>query len=380
MTHVKALNVNIKNNNSINEIKLENVNQIKLGLSNIGNENAQTETIELAASNNLENEKPKLYLPNNNWIFGRDALKTHQFGGDQGELIDNKDYWLNDERTLKIIRNYYPDATLEEIEALFQLMNDVGCAYMAVVNSIFYEFIIHDESEFQEIFGFRPYELVPDENNHLIKDYNYEYLFLDFFLWTAKNTPYYYMNKGRFEGCETMQDVLEIMDGTLFTDNLYSIILNYLDSKGIKVNIIDGEYMTEEEARKNCEEKHIEYIPDSPVNKKILTSEIIEKYQEMGMDYVIIIGAGENTKDEKGVLSAKFDLYYPYDKDGNGKLDDIYLTYENGAHAITIVGTTSDPNKVIVSSWGEEYLVDISQVGTNYYILDYSEFNENRTN
>ena len=114
----------------------------------------------------------------------------------KGELIDNKDYWLNDERTLKIIRNYYPDATLEEIEALFQLMNDVGCAYMAVVNSIFYEFIIHDESEFQEIFGFRPYELVPDENNHLIKDYNYEYLFLDFFLWTAKNTPYYYMNKG----------------------------------------------------------------------------------------------------------------------------------------------------------------------------------------
>ena len=225
-------------------------------------------------------------------------------------------------------------------------MNDVGCGYIALINSLFYEFIIHDESEFQEIFGFRPYELVYDENGKLIKDYNYEYLYLDFFLWIAKNTSYIDMQDGgtRHEGYETIPDLIKGMDGSRIDDTPDRFI-KYLEEKGIPVKFIDG-------------------VKDSNGKIKPL-DEVIEEYRKKGLDYVIILSNSENN----------FDLYYPYDKDGNGKLDDICVSMD-GKHSMTVVGTTSDPNKIIVSSWGEEYLLDLSQVNDCYYILDYSEYNK----
>ena len=57
------------------------------------------------------------------------------------------------------------------------------------------------------------------------------------------------------------------------------------------------------------------------------------------------------------VISAQnFTLYYPEDVDGNGKYDDVY-DFNIGGHAMSAVGTTDD-GKIIVSSWGKEFLLD----------------------
>ena len=73
------------------------------------------------------------------------------------------------------------------------------------------------------------------------------------------------------------------------------------------------------------------------------------------------------------ISSSYFNLYYPEDKDGNGKYDDV--AYEDvGAHAMSIVGITSD-DKLIVSSWGNEYVFDVENGDSiRIEIYDYSGF------
>ena len=64
-------------------------------------------------------------------------------------------------------------------------------------------------------------------------------------------------------------------------------------------------------------------------------------------------------------------MYYPEDKDGNGKLDDIYID-DVGPHAMSVAGTASD-GKIVVSTWGEEVLVDPKEIG-DYIIYEYGKF------
>lgn len=65
-------------------------------------------------------------------------------------------------------------------------MNYVGCGYVEAINTIFNEYLFYDEIDFQERFGFPMYKL-GFENGKSIKIFNTDYLFLDFFLYYAKN-------------------------------------------------------------------------------------------------------------------------------------------------------------------------------------------------
>ena len=72
-------------------------------------------------------------------------------------------------------------------------------------------------------------------------------------------------------------------------------------------------------------------------------------------------------------VDENFNLYYPEDIDGNGLFDDIAYS-DVGAHALSVVDIT-DSNQLIVSSWGKEYIIDISDiVQASVTTIEYNDF------
>lgn len=331
-------------------------------------------------------ESPTIKIPHNDWIFGEKSEKTGQFGGDQGSLKNNSEKYINDPIVRDIVNKYYPDATKEDLELLFEKMCSVGCGYIALVNTIMLEGIFHSETEFYEKFGFYPYDLVYDENHRLYKDFNYEYLFLDFFLYSAKEQKFksiedVYGNiaeelENTGGGDSALNDQFEStgMKGagdfhSKFTNeqNWISDFKKYLKDKKIDVEVLETRDIKKIDKSKDPEmwEKKKRELFDSlkkmggykDLKYEDFTDELVEKdgwlidYDKIPFD-IFKKYMNEGTM---RVSSHDFPLYYPYDKDGNGKFDDV--CYSNvGGHAMTVVGTTSDGD-LVVSSWGNKYIM-----------------------
>ena len=141
------------------------------------------------------------------WIYGEDAIKSGQFGGYQGSLEENDGFFMTDPIIHDIVKKYYPDidftevGDFEQLSALFSLMNNVGCGYIACINTFmdyYYDSPYELKKDFYSKFGFYPLDIVYDDNGNKSIDYNYEYLFLDFFLYYAKN----------YKDFNTMEDVI----------------------------------------------------------------------------------------------------------------------------------------------------------------------------
>ena len=326
----------------------------------------------------------RLYNDN---IFNKENDKYKQFGGYQGALNENIDYWLSNEQALEIIRTYYPEASLEEIELLFYRMHKVGCSYIAIINTLMYQYLLiknqFGKEKFEKKFGFSPIEGTKlGDSFDFYKDYNYELLFLDFFLYYSKE----FMGFQTIEECignaeeqrekEMSGDaalaneeiIISGSDG-VDTDIVAEAFQNYLATKGININVLTNIPIDPNSDDYKSKFEHLQKIGLSvepgtdlfyePKDIMTIINNIIAKNDNMMMN----VGA------------SNFNMYSPNDEDGNGLLDDI--VYSNvGPHAMTVVGTTSDPNKIVISSWGNEYVIDISNI-TDYTIIDYSEFNNN---
>ena len=288
-------------------------------------------------------------LPYDDGIFGPEAIEGKYFGGNQGYLTQNCADFLKNRKVWEIVQKYYPEADSEDLELLFYRMNSVGCGYIAVINTLLFEAgIFKNKYDFDSVFGF-PY--------FGSNGYGYDYLFLDFFLYIAKEQLDFQTIEEVYGNTAEQMKYYESEDLAL-TEEEFQItgmkgllirtaghfFKEYLLSKGIK---IDG---------------------------GIIMSQKLDNGMIIGTKLEDAIEMVSNNLSLQMIVGAKdFTLYYPYDKDGNGVLDDI-AQEDVGAHAMTVVGKTDDPNKVIVSSWGREYLIDINDID-EYYVLDYS--NEN---
>lgn len=93
------------------------------------------------------------------------------FGGNQGSAYDR---WTNGDKSQfrSIIKKYYPDLSDAQISNLLNEMNHEGCNFMALVNTVFAQYVGR-EDEFERIFGFPMY----DENGYP----NWDYLMIDFY-------------------------------------------------------------------------------------------------------------------------------------------------------------------------------------------------------
>ena len=101
------------------------------------------------------------------------------YGGDQG-APEKKYKRDSSKRDLlnEIVRNYYPDYNDREVENLLSELNKEGCGYVALINTLFIQYLGREE-RFMEVFGFPMY----DNNGEL----NYDALVTD--LYCSKDDP-----------------------------------------------------------------------------------------------------------------------------------------------------------------------------------------------
>lgn len=282
-----------------------------------------------------------------------DPINDHykQFGGRQGYLLENIEYYINDDTVKKIISSYYPEATEEDIELLFNKMSLMGCSYIAAINSLFQYYLSKDGGieEFEEKFG---YKILEEHEGTITSrsyiEYNYNYAFLDYFLWYAKNE----------KGFETIEEVYgnveEELEVTGNDNEADDLLLKKTGMRGPTIPEVAKFYNT-----------FAKFLSEKDIN---MTTRHYLKFDEL---------FGYSVKDclEEGnsmIIGADgFNLYLPYDEDNNGKLDDI--AYEDvGAHAMSIVDVADD-GRYIVSSWGEQYIYDSREDDTLVtMILSYS--------
>lgn len=332
----------------------------------------EASTIKNIESINLEQLSDTITLiPRDEGIYNHEYRLKSNFGGNQGALMEDVDIFISDRQVKEIIRKYYSDFTSEDLELLFYRMNTIGCGYVAGINTILQEYSYRSNEDFQARFGFPPGGLFPGE-------YNYEYLFLDFFLYYAKyergfdSIEEVYGNAEdelKFNNGEIQDRALtesfesKGMGGTYLPD-VARVLQKYLKEKGIEIEIENP--------------KNIPLQPGTELWKKIKV-EIEKKGFKVKEDQILYAQATDaeiiqNILDshKQIIISAdNFDLYYPNDRNLNGKLDDIRAT-DVGAHAMSLVGISSD-GKYIVSSWGKEYLINPEEI-RNIEIYEYKSF------
>ena len=138
-----------------------------------------------------------------NIVFDKNYQKG-RYGGNQGSLRYNADaekkQWIY-EHILK--KNLGKDMTTDELDKYFEEMNNTGCGYVALLNTVFVHFQ-GKEDEFEKTFGYPMY----DKNGNL----NYDALFAD--LYSTKNP-----------------------DGSFSSSNQYSrekLIESFLKERGVK--------------------------------------------------------------------------------------------------------------------------------------------------
>lgn len=323
---------------------------------------------------NIYYDNKKMFLPQNGLLFDEKNIKYGQFGGNQGSLYENLEEFMRSDMVSRIMTKHLGDNySVFDKELLFYRMNSVGCGYIAAINIIMEEYLSkHNEIEFYETFGFPPYTLGTDpDTGKLYKDFNYEYLFLDFFL-------YYGINERNFTTLEEMignaeeerewkkgrardaaLDDAEFdktgMEGT-HVDIVGKLIEKYLEEKGI--GLITGKIKAKQgsliwERIRETLPVDMEITQDLALTSDLLDAEIIQEILNDG--------------NRMNISLSDFSLFYPYDKDGNGILDDVYNS-DVGPHAMTVIGTTED-GKIIVSSWGKPYLIDLNIDGIDRYCI-----------
>lgn len=261
---------------------------------------------------------------------------SEQYGGSQMDFKNNVEDLLQDEIIISMLEEAYPDATMEQYELYLYRVCNVGCGYTAAVNAIFEEYSGR-ESEFRQIFGFDMYTV----NSNDSIDYNYEYLILDYFnyIWSDECTieeTIIGMNKDVTDGA---------IGGRNIVDN---------PTGGTTSAII-------EEFELFLSQKYNVSVLVNHLNETINENNYIDVYRRLvdeNYDSIIIWCQGADL----------------FDLDGN-------LCNSNvGSHAMTVTGIHSD-GRLIVSSWGNEYIIDLSRMRLNspngcyvdFKIIDFRE-------
>ena len=289
-----------------------------------------------------------------------------EFGGNQGVFEEYFERYIKDEKVREIINKYYPNEELteEDLYLLFSRMNYVGCGYVAICNSIYNNAMKKmSYKEFQDKFGFPPYDITTNEEKEFFKHYNYEYMYLECFLNYQKN-------------CKNFKSIKEIYgnerenisqgDGALSDDDFELVGADGLSQ--FDDPIVAKSYLQSKKISCSCYGSTV-YTPEKYNN--------LVKYgfldPEDGITEKNIDAYKKALKDGKEIVVSceGFDLHYvTTDRNGNLKAIDRILRKDVGGHGMSVVGVDEEKRKLIISTWGGCAAIDVNDV-YNFMIYDF---------
>ena len=265
-------------------------------------------------------------------IYDSSNLNSYQYGGNQMSFFYHSQDLLNDPYILNNLRSYFPDASMDDYELYLNKLSIKGCGYASTANAIFNQYT-GNEQQFLKDFGFPMYSIRDDGS----LDYNYEYLMLDFFNYrnirTGLNIQQLYGNISKTATGEIIEVGFSDVDALGFDNNSYASIKTYLkDRYNIDIRL-DERYL------------------NSDLNKDFINSENSFEYDD-------VVSAYYDIKNDNNTVILGAGNFKLLNMDGSVNL-------ENGdGHCMTITGVTDDGN-FIVSSWGEQHIIDIKGTQAN---------------
>jgi len=283
------------------------------------------------------------------------------YGADQGDMKNHKKgipfLWFRffeDEELFDFIKQHsrYKDYSNTQIADLMDQINNEGCGYVAIVNNIFVEYEGREE-EFEQIFGFPMY----DKNGKA----NYNYLLVDFYACTDDQ---YYLDESQGATALVNDVILEYLDGReeefqkkygcppllegrrinpkarqAILDDYQNTSSTSMDTSGTTLYSLENRlqhYLNEKGV--TCSVNPINGMPDNSQ---------LKQYMDNGKNVNISV--------------SDFNLY---DEKGNAVYTDV------GGHWMTVTGMTDD-GRYIVSSWGERYYLNPSELNdVSFLVVD----------
>ncbi|MBR3523100.1 MAG: hypothetical protein IKN87_00220 [Bacilli bacterium] len=276
-------------------------------------------------------------------IFRRNNLENNQYGGNQMVFSNNFEDVLNNPDIMKILRENFPDATMEDYELYLKKLSSCGCGYTAEVNSIF-EIYEGREEEFYNKFGLSMYTIDVDGN----VDYNYEPLIVGFF-------TYIWKEKKNMSIEEIYGDIKEKSgnDASLTGENSTGAT-----GAGVDIQKDFSKYLYDKFDIKF----HLDFENS---DKNIFENNFtIEDYNRI---------MSEHPNSEIFLSTDGYSLYYINDDGTRGNP----YTEDGRKHAMIIVGVEN--NELIVSSWGNKYIIDVSNLDNEDDWLWYTIVEEEKT-
>ena len=290
-------------------------------------------------------------------IFDDENIFTSQYGASQvdfkdktKELIENKLIWNELQKYFPVNDFKSTDEAKIFYEAYFSIIGYSGCGYAVAANYIFQNYEGR-EKEFEKALGYPMYEINKDGDI----DFNYEVFMLKFF-------NYYNLDR-----CNKKREIIDSLENEINRKRI-EFRLRQLDD----YNILPKDFKTWTREEQLCwielgYAKEKEYAKLSSELKKIKSNNInlgIQQDDSFGYlkDYLNRFGIDCNIKYSKNITdynvgdiiaSENFDLYQmnPY-----GII--VSKNSNIGLHYLYITDTGNE--SVIVSSWGNKYVLDNS--------------------
>ena len=256
-----------------------------------------------------------------NAVFDPSASGRKKFGGDQGAPrndIDNYDKYRDiiEKNTGKKFKKN------SDLRRYLQKLNNEGCGYVAMINTIFAAYEGRPE-EFRKTFGYDMY----DENGNP----NYNMLLVDIYSATDNRNA-----DGSFNKYE------DFKWGLIFGDGWKMFYDPWTDTTGAGTSIQAREEKIQYFLNSHNVDCEVQTYP-----KKTLTA---DQYNRMVADGTV----------KQGQLHIRVGGDPVIMRDANGNKVHTY----SGGHAMTVTGTT-ESGMLQVSSWGETYYIDPSDLGKN---------------
>ena len=226
-----------------------------------------------------------------------------QYGGDQGSARNASRKEKQRLYEIYLKNNPKKKLTEKQFQTYLERMNSEGCGYVALVNLMMDKYYGREE-EFERIFGY------PMRNEK--GDYNFNYLLVDLY--------------SRMDNYDSNGNYIKNNDRELFEQGLWLFYDEKNDATGSGSNPEQRKYYFEQ------------FLKEHGVNGKydINANVTVDNYKQL-------VESGK-----------KVSISYGY---GMIRKPDGTEQFINGGHSMAVTGVTDD-GKFVVSSWGEEWILD----------------------